>query len=242
VKAQKVKMRMFLGLTVLALLSSSRAQQAPGENLSGGIRQFTTTLLSDLELKSSGNFLFSPYSLHSVLSQVMFGAGGQTRAQLSRLLGVAGSEAVLSQWRSLSLGLTRGSAQLSTANQLAVARGFKPKPAFSQLLGQAFQSAIAEYDFSRDRGNAVRQINNLVSQKTEGKIQDLLLEQDVDTLTKMILINVIYFKGLFCQNFQEEMKNYRNFSQLSGRRLLTLRTVSIRSSTPPLLGKSTRPS
>ena len=110
------------------------------------------------ELKSSGNFLFSPYSLHSVLSQVMFGAGGQTRAQLSRLLGVAGSEAVLSQWRSLSLGLTRGSAQLSAANQLAVARGFKPKPAFSQLLGQAFQSAIAEYDFSRDRGNAVRQV------------------------------------------------------------------------------------
>ena len=35
-----------------------------------------------------------------------------------------------------------------------------------------------------------------MSQKTEGKIQDLLLEQDVDTLTKMILINVIYFKGL----------------------------------------------
>ena len=90
--------------------------------------------------------------------------------------------------------------------------------------------------------NFVFQINDLVSQKTEGKIQDLLLEQDVDTLTKMILINVIYFKGLFCQNFQEEMKNYRNFSQLSGRRLLTLRTVSIRSSTPPLLGKSTRPS
>ena len=47
------------------------------------------------------------------------------------------------------------------------------------------------------------QINNLVSQKTEGKIQDLLLEQDVDTLTKMILINVIYFKGLLCPNFKK---------------------------------------
>ena len=44
----------------------------------------------------------------------------------------------------------------------------------------------------------------MVSQKTEGKIQDLLLEQDVDTLTKMILINVIYFKGLFCPNFNNK--------------------------------------
>ena len=50
------------------------------------------------------------------------------------------------------------------------------------------------------------QINNLVSQKTEGKIQDLLLEQDVDTLTKMILINVIYFKGLFGPNLNKEIK------------------------------------
>ena len=110
------------------------------------------------ELSSSTNFLFSPYSLHSVLSQVMFGAGGRTRDQLSQLLGVTYSEAVLSQWRDLSLGLSRGSAQLNTANQLAVARGFKPKPAFNQLLGQVFQSTITEYDFANDRGNAVQQV------------------------------------------------------------------------------------
>ena len=110
------------------------------------------------ELSSSGNFLFSPYSLHSVLSQIMFGAGGQTRAQLAQLLGVRTTEATLSQWRDLSLGLTRGSAQLSTANQLAVARGFKPKPAFNQLLGRVFQSTITEYDFAGNRGNAVQQV------------------------------------------------------------------------------------
>ena len=112
------------------------------------------------EVSSSTNFLFSPYSLHSVLSQLMFGAGGQTRAQLSQLLGTAPSELVLSQWRDLSLGLTRGSAQLNTANQLAVARGFKPKPAFSQLLGRVFQSTITEYDFATDRANAVQQVDS----------------------------------------------------------------------------------
>jgi len=192
-------MKLFLTLT--ACLASSLAQQTLEGSLSGGIRQFTNTLLSDLELKSSTNFLFSPYSLHSVLSQVMFGARGRTRAQLSQLLGVETNEAVLSQWRDLSLGITRGSAQLNTANQMAVARGFKPKSAFNQLLGQVFQSTIREYDFANDRENAVQQINNLVSQKTEGKIQDLLLEQDVDSLTKMILINVIYFKAQWKKAF-----------------------------------------
>jgi len=208
-------MRLLLGLAVC--LASSLSQQALEENVSRGIRQFTTNILSDLEVSSSTNFLFSPYSLHSVLSQLMFGAGGQTRDQLSQLLGTAPSELVLSQWRDLSLGLTRGSAQLNTANQLAVARGFKPKPAFSQLLGRVFQSTITEYDFATDRANAVQQINNLVSQKTEGKIQDLLLEQDVDTLTKMILINVIYFKAQWKKAFKVEDSLYQIFnSPLAG--------------------------
>jgi len=208
-------MRLLLALT--ACLASSLSQQPLEENVSGGIRQFTTTLLTDLELRSSTNFLFSPYSLHSVLSQVMFGAGGRTRAQLSQLLGVTSSEAVLSQWRDLSLGLSRGSAQLNTANQLAVARGFKPKPAFNQLLGQVFQSTITEYDFVNNRGDAVQQINNLVSQKTEGLIQDLFLEQDVDSSTKMILINVIYFKAQWKKAFNVEDSSYQIFnSPLAG--------------------------
>jgi len=207
-------MKLFLTLT--ACLASSLAQQTEG-SLSNGIRQFTNTLLSDLELKSSSNFLFSPYSLHSVLSQVMYGAGGRTRAQLSQLLGVQPSEAVLTQWRDLSLGLTRGSAQLNTANQMAVARGFKPKPVFNQLLGRAFQSTISEYDFADNRELAVQQINNLVSQKTEGKIQDLLLEQDVDALTKMILINVIYFKAQWKKAFNVADSFYQIFnSPLAG--------------------------
>jgi len=169
------------------------------------------------ELKSSTNFLFSPYSLHSVLSQVMFGAGGRTRAQLSQLLGIPASQATLEQWSQLSLGLTRGSAQLNTANQLAVARGFKPKTAFNQLLARAFQSTISEYDFANNRATAVQQINNLVSQKTEGKIQDLLLEQDVDSLTKMILINVIYFKAQWKKAFNVEESFYQFFnSPLAG--------------------------
>jgi serine protease inhibitor len=179
-------------LVTLAILVSS---SSPQEILSEGMTKFTTQFLNELELSSSSNFLFSPYSLHSVFSQVMFGARGQSLSQLESLLGVRATSDVLDQYRSLQLGLGRGSAQLNTGNELAVAVGFKPKSSYNQLLGNAFNSRISEYDFAGNRASAVKQINDLVSQRTEGKIQDLLLEQDVDSFTKLILINVIYFKG-----------------------------------------------
>merc|ERR1712154_541588 len=95
--------------------------------------------------------------------------------------------------------------------------GFKPKSDYNQLLGRTFGSRITEYDFAGNRAEAVRQINDMVSQKTEGKIQDLLLAQDVDTLTKMILINVIYFKAQWKKAFNVEDSFYQIFnSPLAG--------------------------
>ena len=55
-------------------------------------------------------------------------------------------------------GLTSGSAQINTGNELAVAAGFKPKSAFSQLLGRTFGSRISEYDFAGNKAQAVRQV------------------------------------------------------------------------------------
>jgi len=203
-------MKLFL-LTVSVLVSSSFSQE---ESLSSGMRQFTRRLLNNLELRSESNFLFSPYSLHSVLSQVMFGSGGRTKAQLETLLGVSAGKNLLEQYRSLTgvSGLTSGSAQINTGNELAVAAGFKPKSAFSQLLGRTFGSRISEYDFAGNKAQAVRQINDLVSQKTEGKIKDLLLEQDVDSLTRLILLNVIYFKAQWKKAFNVEDSQYQIFN------------------------------
>ena len=76
---------------------------------------------------------------------------------------------------------------------MALAKGFKPKPSYTSKLGSSY--SIKEYDFANDKANAVSQINNEVSQRTGGLIKDLLLEEDVDSLTRLLLINAIYFKG-----------------------------------------------
>merc|ERR1712227_265772 len=155
--------------------------------------QFTTSFLNDLELSTSTNFVFSPFSIHSVFTQLLFGAEGNTRAQLQGVLGISDSEVTRAQYTSLTSSLRSGSAQLFTANELALAQGFKPKPAFTRSLGNGYN--VREYDFVNNRIDSVRQINENIQQNTGGHITDLLLEDDVDALTQLVLLNAIYFKA-----------------------------------------------
>jgi len=187
-----VKMR----LSHILFVITTATAQSPLANtfdVSRGIRQFTTSFLNDLELSTSTNFVFSPFSIHSVFTQLLFGAEGDTRAQLQRVLGLSDSEVTRAQYSALTSSLRSGSAQLFTANELALAQGFKPKPAFTRSLGNGYN--VREYDFVTNKIDSVRQINENIQQNTGGHITDLLLEDDVDELTQLVLLNAIYFKA-----------------------------------------------
>eukprot|EP00092_Neocalanus_flemingeri_P019732 GFUD01021372.1.p1 GENE.GFUD01021372.1~~GFUD01021372.1.p1 ORF type:complete len:543 (+),score=83.50 GFUD01021372.1:490-2118(+) len=188
-------------LLILSCLSTALLAQEEFNTLSNGMRLFTNRLLQDLESSSPSNFVFSPYSLHSTFTQLLLGSEGRTKSQLENVLGVPASDLTVSQYREITSGLRSGPSKLSVANHLAVARGFKPKQAFSRLLGNGFGADIKEYDFGTNKDNSVRQINDLVSQSTNGKIEDLLLEEDIDELTRLVLINAVYFKAVWKQSF-----------------------------------------
>jgi len=183
-------------LSHLLLVITTTTAQSPFANtfdVSKAIRQFTTSFLNDLELSTSTNFVFSPFSIHSVFTQLLFGAEGETRLQLQRTLGLTDSEVTRAQYSALSSSLRSGSAQLFTANELALAQGFKPKPAFTRSLGNGFN--VREYDFVNNKIDSVRQINENIQQNTGNHITDLLLEDDVDEFTQLVLLNAIYFKA-----------------------------------------------
>jgi len=188
-------------IILMSCLAPGLIGQEDTLSISNGIRQFTNRFLQDLELSSPSNFVFSPYSLHSVFTQLLLGSEGRTQDQLQFVLGVFADNQTVDEYSLVSSGLKNGPSKLSVANHLAVAAGFKPKQEFSNILTRGFGSDIKEYDFGTDKENSVFEINKLVFDKTGGKIEDLLLEQDVDTLTRLVLINAVYFKAVWKQSF-----------------------------------------
>jgi len=197
---------MKLSLSLVLLIVPTLLAQAPTNTLSvsNGMRQFTNLLLQDLEATSPSNFVFSPYSLHSVFTQLLLGSEGRTRSELETLLGVPASNTTTNKYSLITSGLKSGTSKLNVANHLAVAKGFKPKQRFRSLLNSGFSSDIKEYDFGVNKEKSVQQINDFVAQRTNGKIEDLLLEEDVDELTQLVLINAVYFKAVWKQEFDAE--------------------------------------
>merc|ERR1712241_1256145 len=81
------------------------------------------------------------------------------------------------------------------ASLLGVANSFKPKIGFRTNLNSGFQSDIREFDFGSNSLGSVQEINQYVEDVTNQKIKDLLANDDVDGLTRMVLINAVYFKA-----------------------------------------------
>merc|ERR1711910_86290 len=168
-------------------------QQQSIVSLQSGQQQFMNRLLPQIESNTTTNFVLSPHSIHSVFSQLPQGSGGQTKEELESLLGVRASDSLVEQYRILGQGLTGEG--FKQANLLAVANSFKPKIEFRTNLNNGFQSDIREFDFGSNSLASVQEINNYVEDVTNQKIKDLLANDDVDGLTRMVLINAVYFKA-----------------------------------------------
>ena len=59
-------------------------------------------------------------------------------------------------------------------------------------------------DFQRSSEDARKVINEWVKGHTEGKIPELLAAGVVDNMTKLVLVNAIYFKGNWQKKFSKK--------------------------------------
>jgi serpin B len=173
--------------------------------LSQGITDFALQLSSNLEFLSDSagkNFVWSPYSAHSAFSQVLLGAEGRTGSEMADVLGIKIEDTA--EYEQLRSSVKSGNSTLKIANLLALAKGFKPKQEYRQNLLKRFGSQIFELDFNTKPKASLDQINNFVATNTNNKIEELLTEDNIDSTTRMILVNAVYFKALWKTAFNVE--------------------------------------
>ncbi|NXY68483.1 SPB6 protein, partial [Glareola pratincola] len=92
---------------------------------------------------------------------------------------------------------------LRTANRLYGEKTFEFLSSFIESSQKLYHAGLEQTDFVNASEDSRRQINGWVEEKTEGKIQNLLAEGIINSLTRLVLVNAIYFKGNWEKQFNQ---------------------------------------
>ncbi|XP_053322835.1 serpin B6-like isoform X2 [Spea bombifrons] len=154
---------------------------------------------------NAGNMFFSPLSISSALAMVYLGAKGNTAAQMSEVLQFNKAKDLHTDFQSLISDINKPGTDylLRTANRLYGEKSFTFLDEFLGSTLKYYHADLECVDFSGKAEICRKNINDWVAQKTEGKIQDLLPDGSVDALTRLVLVNAIYFKGNWANQFDK---------------------------------------
>jgi serpin B len=145
------------------------------------------------------NALISPASIQIALAMLARGASGETKEQLDRV--VAGADRF----------------QAPADEVLRVANSLWSKGSIKAQYTQELLTAFgAEAHALGDPAGAVKRINAWTSEATDGLIDELLNEGDIDELTVLALVNAITFKGTWIETFDIEATREATFKAPGG--------------------------
>lgn len=180
------------------------------------------------------NLVLSPYSLSSLLVILADGAAGNTQLQLNQALYFPAEDSNnISALAEIDMQLMsdsdcqgwfrckfkhaakwldfRKSSTFLIANSLWADENFVYKKPFLTAMEQNHASYFYQVNFNKAPEAARQRINNWVEEKTDQYIKELITPGMITTATKLILVNAIYFNGLWESPFKPEATEQKPF-------------------------------
>lgn len=169
------------------------------------------------EGKQYENIFICPASVYMALSMVYNGADGDTQRDMVEALRL--NEMTLEDMNKANSLLKTvlqnpdPKVELAIANSIWAREGVDFKEDFMERNKEFYQAEVETLDF--DNPDASKTINDWVSKNTKGKIPEIV-DSEIDPLTVMFLINAIYFKGAWSDEFDAKLTRTITFRKSDG--------------------------
>ncbi|XP_019761408.2 antichymotrypsin-2 isoform X2 [Dendroctonus ponderosae] len=191
-------------LSFLALLPVIMGGREELQAVIEGNGHFTKKLYNVLAQKE-GNVFFSPISAHAVLAMAYQGSKGTTHEAFGKVLGFSGHLQAAEGYSDVLSHLNNvPNVQLLMANKIFVAEDASLKPTFQEITAKKFLSEVQPVNFGNNNATA-KLINGWVEDKTQNKIKDLISPDSLNSATRLVLVNAIYFKGTWASKFDKSL-------------------------------------
>jgi serpin B len=215
--------RLFLMVTgtllMFSTISYTNAQSTDQQFLVDGNTAFAFDLYQAIYEDFDGNLFYSPYSISAALAMTYAGANDDTAAQMAATLHFdLPQERLHTAFADLASALEsdEGNFNLNIANALWGQAGFGFKSDFLSLLETSYGAGLREVDFTSDPEATREAINAWIEDATEEKIRDMVPEGVINSLTRLVLANAIYFNAIWLHTFEESATFDEPFILLDG--------------------------
>ncbi len=210
---------MLLSTALIVGAETLSALEEPGKASMGAVVKGNTAFALSMhrELSSTeGNLFFSPYSISTALGMTYAGARNNTEKEMKEALHFPGRREELPKsfgelQDALHAVQRAGDIKLSIANAIWAEKSYKFLPSFMDLVEKEYKSKISLANFVGDAEAERNTINSWVEKQTNDKITDLIPKGVLTSVTRMVLVNAIYFKGDWASPFKEDHTQEREF-------------------------------
>ncbi|XP_040075471.1 intracellular coagulation inhibitor 3-like [Ixodes scapularis] len=192
--------KVFLVLFVLLAGDSECYAEDSDIKLAQAQNHFALKLLKELSSEApESNIFFSPTSIFVALAMVYAGARGKSETELSSALGhtsagLSSRESILESYKKiLAQQQTDDNVSLMIANAVFVEKNLKVLESYQKELVDTFAAMFRSVDGGAEKSDMESEVNEWVKNKTRGKILGFKIPADV----VMVILNAIYFKGLW---------------------------------------------
>ncbi|PWA59979.1 serpin [Artemisia annua] len=113
-------------------------------------------------------------------------------------------------------GSPSGGPRLSSANGVWVEQTLHIKASFKHVLDNVYNATCKQVDFQKKSAEIVNEVNFWAENQTSGIIKNILSTNAVDSFTKLIFANAVYFKGVWKEKFDPVYTKYLDFNLIDG--------------------------
>ncbi len=169
------------------------------------------------------NLFFSPASIHLALLMTREGARGETLGQFNDVLALysdegedididfARSAAALIEHLN-SIGSSNEDVELAIANSLWGQEGYQWRNEFLTSLADNFDAPLEQVDYITNFEGAQEAINAWTAEHTNDRIQNIIPDGMLNSMTRLVLVNAIYFRSPWLHTFETHATSTGEFN------------------------------
>ncbi|NOQ56134.1 MAG: serpin family protein [Nanohaloarchaea archaeon] len=168
--------------------------------------QFALDLYSKYKF-DDGNIFFSPYSISAAMVMTYEGARGKTSDEIQSVFHYPKDIDVRRPaFADIYNEVNKGDkdCRLITSNALWAQNNYSFDIGYFDIIKTYYGGEVIDQDFKTEPEKSRLTINDWVAEQTENKIKDLIPEGIINSDTRLVLTNAIYFKGNWDLQFDEK--------------------------------------